>query len=150
MRERLPRLLRDVSFRRFWAGQTISLFGDQVSSIALPLTAVVVLHADAAQMGYLGAAALVPNLLLSLHAGAFVDRRGRRRQTMIVADAGRAVLLATVPVAYAFGALTTEQLYVVAFLTGALSVFFFVSYNTLFVSLVPREGYVEANSLLNG
>jgi len=150
MRARLPVLLRDVAFRRFWAGETISLFGDQVSSIALPLTGVVVLHADAAQMGYLGAASLVPNLLLSLHAGALVDRRGRGRQTMIAADLGRAALLATVPVAYVLDVLTIEQLYVVAFLTGALSVFFFVSYNRLVVSLVPRERYVEANSLLNG
>jgi MFS family permease len=147
---RVPALLRDLAFRRFWAGQTISLLGDQVSTIALPLTGVVVLHADAAQMGYLGAAALAPNLLFSLHAGALVDRRGRRRQTMIAADLGRAAVIATVPVAYAFDALTIEQLYVVAFLAGALSVLFFVSYNTLFVSLVPRERFIEANSLLNG
>jgi MFS family permease len=146
----LPKPLRDLAFRRFWLGQTISLFGDQISLLALPLAAVLVLHADAAQMGYLGAAALVPNLLFALHAGALVDRRGFRRQTMIAADLGRALLLATIPVAYAFDALTMTQLYTVAFLTGALSVFFFVSYNTLFVSMVPRESYVEANSLLAG
>ena len=69
---------------------------------------------------------------------------------MIAADLGRAVLLATIPIAYALDALTLTQLYLVAFLTGALSVFFFVSYNTLFVSMVPRESYVEANSLLAG
>jgi MFS family permease len=146
----LPSPLRDVSFRRFWFGQTISLFGDQISLIALPLAAVLVLHAGPAQMGYLGAASLVPNLLFSLHAGALVDRRGYRRQTMIAADLGRAALLTTIPVAYALDALTLTQLYLVAFLTGALSVFFFVSYNTLFVAMVPRERYVEANSLLAG
>src|SRR5438105_1129077 len=101
-------------------------------------------------MGYLGAASLVPNLLFSLHAGALVDRRGFRRQTMIAADIGRALLLATIPIAYALDVLTIAQLYTVAFLTGALSVFFFVSYNTLFVAMVPRESYVEANSLLAG
>ena len=85
----LPSLLRETPFRRFWLGQGISLFGDQVGSIALPLTAVLVLNADAWEMGYLGAAALVPNLLFALHAGAFVDRRGRRRETMIAADLGR-------------------------------------------------------------
>ena len=118
--------------------------------IALPLVGVLVVHAGAAQMGYLLTAALVPNLLFSLHAGAWVDRRGKRRQTMIVADLGRAALLATIPLAYAFDVLTLWQLYVVAFLEGTLSVLFFVAYSTLFVSLVPRERYVEANALLNG
>ncbi len=96
-----PAVLRGREFRRFWLGETVSLFGDQISLIALPLVAVLALHANAAQMGYLGAAALVPNLLFSLHAGAWVDRRGRRRQTMLVADLGRAALLASVPIAYA-------------------------------------------------
>jgi len=121
-----------------------------VTLIALPLVGVLVVHAGAAQMGYLLTAALVPNLLFSLHAGAWVDRRGKRRQTMIVADLGRAALLATIPLAYAFDVLTLWQLYVVAFLEGTLSVLFFVAYSTLFVSLVPRERYVEANALLNG
>ena len=147
---RLPPLLGDSAFRRFWLGQTISLFGDQVSSIALPLAGVLVLHADAAQMGYLTAAGVAPNLIFSLHAGAFVDRRGARRRTMIVADVGRAVLLATIPVAYALDWLTIAQLYIVAFLTGTLTVFFFASYNTLFVSIVERARYIEANALLNG
>lgn len=147
----IPPLLRENPlFRRFWIGQTVSLFGDQVTEIAIPLVAVLVLHAHAAQMGYLIAALLVPNLLFSLHAGAWVDRRGRRRRTMIVADLGRALLLATIPLAYAFDALTMAQLYVVAFLAGTMTVFFFVSYSSLFVSLVPRERFVEGNSLLYG
>ena len=150
-RSLVPILLREnIAFRRFFAGQSASLVGDQISFIALPLVGVIVLHADATQMGYLTAAGLAPNLLLSLHAGAWVDRRGRRRQTMLAADIGRAALLATIPIAYAFDALTFEQLYVVGFLVGALSVLFSVSYNALFVSLVPREQYVEASSLLNG
>jgi MFS family permease len=147
---RLPEVLRARDFRRFWAGETVSLFGDQITLLALPLVAVLELHANASQMGYLTAAALVPNLLFSLHAGSWVDRRGRRRQTMIATDFGRAALLVTIPVAYAAGVLTLEQLYVVGFLMGTLSVFFYVSYNALFVSLVPRERYLEANSLLNG
>ena len=82
-----PALLRaHPQFRRFWTGQTVSLIGDQVTFIALPLVAVLELDASAAQMGYLTAAALVPNLLFSLHAGAFVDRRGHRRQLMVLAD----------------------------------------------------------------
>jgi predicted MFS family arabinose efflux permease len=69
---------------------------------------------------------------------------------MIAADVGRAALLATVPLAYWLDALTLAHLYVVAFASGVLAVFFFVSYNTLFVALVPRERYLEGNSLLNG
>jgi MFS family permease len=147
---RLPAVLRGRDFRRFWIGETVSLFGDQISLIAMPLVGVLVLHASAAEMGYLGAALLVPNLLFSLHAGAWVDRHGRRRQVMIGTALGRAALLASVPLAYAFDVLTLAQLYAVSFALGTLSVFFFVSYSTLFVSLVPRERYVEASSLLNG
>lgn len=151
VRDIIPALLREnLEFRRFFAGQSASLLGDQISFIALPLVGVIVLHASAAQMGYLTAAGLAPNLLFSLHAGAWVDRRGRRRQTMLAADIGRAALLATIPIAYGFDTLTFAHLYVVGFLVGALSVFFSVSYSSLFVSLVPREDYVAASSLLNG
>ena len=151
MLSRAPSLLREnPEFRQFWTGQTVSLFGDQITQLAVPLAAVLVLDAGPAQMGYLTAANLVPYLLFSLHAGAWVDRRGRRRQVMIGADLGRGLLVATVPVAYAVGALTIAQLYAVAFLTGALSMLFFVSQSTLFVSLVPRKDYVEANSFLHG
>jgi MFS family permease len=145
-----PLLRESPVFRRFWLGQTISLFGDQVSLIALPLVAVLVLDANAAQMGYLIAAELTPNLLFALHAGAWVDRRGQRRQTMIATDLGRAAAIATVPLAYGLDLLTIQQLYVVAFLMGSLSVLFQVSYASLFVSIVPREEYVSANSLLAG
>jgi MFS family permease len=150
-RRPVPALLRENRpFSLFWIGQTISLFGDQVSILAVPLVAVLVLHAGPAQMGYLTAAGLVPNLLLSVHAGAWVDRRGHRRLAMLLSDLGRAGLLGTIPLAYALGALTMAQLYLVAFGVGSLTVLFFVSYNTLFVALVPRERYVEGNSLLNG
>ncbi len=147
----LPGLLRtNPSFRRFWAGQTVSLVGDQVSFIALPLIAVLVLHASAAQMGYLAAAGLLPNLLFSLHAGALVDRRGRRRRTMIGADLGRAALLAAVPAGAALHVLSLPALCLVAFAVGTLGVLFTVSYSSLFVALVPPEEYVSANSLLSG
>lgn len=86
----VPPLLREsATFRRFWAGQAVSLLGDQISLIALPLVAVLALDATAAQMGYLVAAELAPNLLFSLHAGAWADRRARKRQTMIATDLGR-------------------------------------------------------------
>ena len=97
VRRAVPRLLREGEvFRSYWGAHTISLFGDQVSLLALPLVAVLALDADAAQMGYLTAFALAPNLLLALHAGAWVDRHGHRRRTMIAADIGRAGVIATV------------------------------------------------------
>jgi MFS family permease len=145
-----PLLRTNPNFRRFFIGQSVSLLGDQITAIALPLTAVLALHATAGQMGVLTTAYLIPNLLLSLHAGAWVDRRGRRRDVMIATDVGRALLIGSVPVAYAFGHLTWTQLYVVAFLTGSLSVFFYVAYGAMIQMLVPREEYVAANSLTNG
>jgi MFS family permease len=143
-------LLREPDFRRFWLGQTISLFGDQISLIALPLAAVLVLDAGAAEMGYLTAAGLAPHLLLSLPAGVWLDRVARRVRVMIAADFLRAALLASVPVAYVADALTIGQLYGVAFVSGCLAVFFDISYGTVFVAIAPRERYVEGNALVNG
>ena len=130
--------------------QSISLVGDQVSLLALPLVAVLTLHAGPAEMGYLVAANLVPSLLFSLHAGVWADRRGDRRGLMIATDVGRAALLATIPVAAVLGVLSMTQMYVVAFLVGSLTVLFWVSYNALFVVLVPREQFITGSSLLNG
>ncbi|MGH3036530.1 MAG: MFS transporter [Gaiellaceae bacterium] len=143
-------LLREREFRNFWLGQSVSLLGDQITYVALPLAAVLVLDAGPAEMGYLGAAALLPHLLLSLPAGVWLDRVARRKRVMIGADLGRAVLLATIPLAYGLDALTLGQLYGVAFLTGCLAVLFDLSYPTLFVSVAPRDRYVEGNSLIHG
>ena len=150
LRPRLPQLLCDGTFRRFWLGQTISLFGDQVSQLAIPLVGVLVLHARAADMGYLTAAGVLPSLLFSLHAGAWVDRRGHRRTIMLIADLVRAALLVSIPAAYVIGVLTLTQLYVVALVIGTFDVLFFVSYTTLFVSIVRHDDYLQGNSLLNG
>src|SRR5262249_57610906 len=104
VRLRIPQLLRtNANFRRYFVGQSVSLLGDQVSTIALPLTAVLALHATAGQMGALTTAYLLPNLLLSLHAGVWVDRSGRRREVMLAADVVRGLLTATIPVAFALG-----------------------------------------------
>jgi len=147
----LPPLLREnANFRRYFIGQAVSLLGDQITLIALPLTAVLALHATAGQMGALTTVALVPNLIFSLHAGNWVDRRGDRRGVMLATDIGRGLLIATVPVAYALGHLTWAQLYIVAFGTGTLSVFFFVAYGGFFQAVVRREDYVAANSLSHG
>jgi MFS family permease len=146
----IPRLLRDRVFRRYWSASTISMFGDQISGVALPLAAVLALHAGAAQMGYLTALEWLPSLLLGLPAGAWVDRRGRRRRTMIAADLGRAALFASVPACYALHALTLPQLFLVTFGAGTLSVLFNVSDATMFVSIVAPDQYVDGQSLVYG
>jgi len=124
--------------------------GDQVTMVALPLTAVFTLDVTSTQLGFLAAAGLLPNLLFSMHAGAWVDRRGQRRKTMIMMDAGRAVLLGSVPAAYFFGFLTLAQLFVVAFLVGSMGVIFNVATQGLFAAVVPRERYLEGMSLSRG
>jgi MFS family permease len=143
-----PPLRRQPEFLKLWAGQTISVFGDQITVLALPLAAVLTLHASAFEMGVLTSVAWLPHLLLSLHAGLLIDRRGKRRQTMIVADVARAAVLVSVPLAYAFDVLTMPQLYAVAFAVGTISVFFDLSWSTVFVAIVPRRDFVEANSKL--
>ncbi|MGH3493672.1 MAG: MFS transporter [Sciscionella sp.] len=146
----VPPLLRETAFRRFFCGQTASLFGDQVSLLAIPLLGVLLLHASAAQMGYLTAAGLLPSLLFSMPVGARLDRRGSHRRTMLAADLGRAALLASIPLAYALGGLGLPQLYLVTFAVGTLDVFFAVAHQSVFVALVRTEDYIAGNSLLNG
>ena len=147
----IPPLLRsNRSFRSFWTGQTISLFGDEITLLAIPLLAVLELDAGPVQVGLLGAVGLAPNLFFSIHLGGWADRRRGRRQLMVAADLGRAALLATIPLAAVFGVLTLAQLYVVAFAAGSLSVLFAVAYNVVFVSLVERDEYVTASSLIHG
>jgi MFS family permease len=147
---RSPLLHENRSFRHYFVGQSVSLLGDQITLLALPLTAVLVLHASAGEMGALTTAYLIPNLLFALHAGVWVDRSGQRRRAMLVADLGRALLIATIPIAYIAGGLTWPQLYGVSFLLGSLSVMFAVAAGGFFQTIVPREHYVVANSLLNG
>ena len=150
-RPQVPQLLRrNPPFRNFWIGQTISFFGDQVSLLAIPLLAILVLEASATQVALLSAATMIPNLFFSVHFGAWVDRFPSRRRLMIAADLGRAVLLASLPVAAAFDLLSLSQLFVVALLSGTLAVLADVSYNTVFVSLVDREEYIDGSALLNG
>ena len=146
---RARELLRQTMFRRYWSAAAVSAVGDQISLLALPLLAVLMLDASPAEMGYLTAAGLAPNLVFSLLAGAWVDRRSHRRHVMIGADAARALLVASIPVAYAIDALSMPQLYVVAFLVGTASTLFEVANSTLFVSLIRSEEYVPATSLLS-
>lgn len=147
MLSRFKGLWRHPEFLKLWAGQTISQFGSTVTREALPLTAVLTLQATPAQMGLLGATSSLPVLLVGLLAGVWADRV-RRRPLMIVADLGRALLLASIPIAALLGGLRIEQLYLVALLAGILSVFFDVAYQAFLPVLVSREHVVEGNSKL--
>jgi len=138
-------LTRDPEFLKLWVGETVSDFGDQITLLAIPLTAVIVLHANAIEMGLLGAVATAPTALFSLPVGVWVDRWPRRR-VLLVANLGRALVLATVPAAFALGVLGLVHLYVAAFVTGTLSVFFIVAYQAYLPGLVGREKLVDANS----
>ena len=134
-------------FRKFWAGRTISLFGSEITMLALPLTAILTLDSTPAQLGVLTAAATLPSLLVSLPAGAWVDRL-RRRPMLIGADLGRALLLGSIPLAAVLGLLRIEYLYLVAALASALTVFFDVAADSYLPALVPRGQLVAGNSKL--
>ena len=141
-REEAPQpLTRQPLFVRFWIGQSISVFGDQISALAIPLTAILALHASALEVGILTAMAWLPHLLFSLPAGVWIDRRAHRRRNMIVVDVLRAAALVTIPVAWWLGALTMWQLVAVAFSVGALTVVFDLSNASFFVALVHRSPF---------
>lgn len=149
VRRFVPELLREPQFRRFWSGQTISMFGDQITGLALPIVAVLALGADATQMGLLVAIGLLPHLLFSLPAGVWLDRVRRRRRLMIFMDLGRAAAIVSVPITVSLHLLSLPLLFAIFFVVGSLSVVFDIAWNTLFVAIAKRDQYVEANSLLN-
>jgi MFS family permease len=140
-------LLGHSGFRRLWFGQTVSVFGSQVTVLALPLAAVLVLHASTFQVGLLTTAEYAAFLVIGLPTGVWVDRM-RRRPIMITADVLRAVTLASVPAAYALGLLTLAQLYLVALVQGVGTVFFDVAYMSYLPGLVGRDHLVESNAKL--
>ncbi|HKB93330.1 MAG TPA: MFS transporter [Gaiellaceae bacterium] len=142
-------LWRDRGFVDLWAANGISQLGEQVSILAIPLTALFVLKRGALEVALLRAFSAVPFLLFSLPAGVWIDRM-RRRPLMIAADVGRALSLATIPIAYWLGDLTLVQLYVVAVIHGTLTVVFDVSYLSFLPGLVSRERLNEANAKLLG
>jgi MFS family permease len=144
-----PPLLREHNFRNFWLGQTISVFGDQITLLALPIVAVLVLDADPAQMGLLTAVGLLPHLLLSLPAGVWLDRIQRRRRLMVIGDVIRAAVIAIVPLAFLLDVLSMELLFVVTFVVGTVAVFFDLAWLTMVSAVARRDQLVDANSLLN-
>lgn len=142
-------LVPNRAFLRLWSAESISLFGSQITLLAVPLTAVLTLHATPLQMGVLMAVGTAPTLLFGLVIGAWVDRV-RRRPLMIAADVARAALLVTIPVASYAQLLHIGQLYIVEFLTGVCTIVFDVAYSSLLPALVPHEFLVSGNSRLEG
>jgi MFS family permease len=140
-------LWRHPDFLRLWGGQSISELGSQVTVIAMPLTAVLVLHGSAFEVGALNAVLMAPFLLFGLPAGALVDRLPMRT-VMIVADAARLIVLGSIPLAAALGGLTLGQLYAVAFLSGICTVFFDVAYQSYLPVIVARTQLTDGNGKL--
>lgn len=134
-------------FVRLWGAATVSTFGTLVTRTALPFVAIIVLHASPLNIGLLSVAEFGPGFLVGLVAGVWVDRLARR-PIMIACDLGRALLLASIPLAATLHLLTLTQLYLVAATTSVLTVFFDVAYRSYLPTLVPREALIEGNSKL--
>ena len=141
------RLWRHADFLKLWSAETVSQVGSQVSGLALPFVAIVTLDVSAFEVALLGVVEFAPFILVTLPAGVLVDRLPRR-PILVAGDVGRAALLATIPLAYAFDVLTIWHLYAVGFAVGVCTVFFDVAYQSYLPSLVARDQLVEGNSKL--
>lgn len=137
----------DSDFRGLWAGETISLFGSQITLLALPLVAILLLHGSPFELGALTALSRAPSLLIGLFVGIWVDRLPRR-PIMMLADVMRMGLVASVPISAGLGILGFAQLYAVAFGVGLCNVFFDVAYQSYLPSLVSRDHVGEGNAKL--
>ena len=140
-------LWRNQAFVRVWAAATVSIFGSLITRIALPLVAILVLGSGAIEVAILRSLDLGATLAFGLVAGAWVDRL-RRRPVLIWADLGRAVLLGSIPVAFALGVLTYWHLLLVSGLAAVLTTFFDSADNAYLPTIVERERLVDANSAL--
>ena len=141
------KLWRHPDFLKLWAGESVSVFGSQVTVLAVPTVAILILHAGPFQVGILSALEFLAFPTLGLVAGVYADRL-RRRPIMIICDVGRALALGSIPVAFLLNLLTLEQLYFVALLTGIFTVFFDVSYQSYLPALVDRPNLIEGNTKL--
>jgi MFS family permease len=140
-------LWRNRDFRTLWAGHTVSMFGSQITPVAMPLIAALTLQATPAQMAVLLTLQYTPATLLGLFAGVWVDRM-RRRPIMIMSDLARALLLLVLPLTAGLGLLRMEVLFLVTFLLGIGGLFFGVADAAFLPALVHREQLVAANSAL--
>jgi MFS family permease len=134
-------------FWRYWTGSTISKVGSAVTSVALPLTAVLVVHASAFSVAAISAAGSVPWLLLGFPAGVYVTRLPLRG-VQVAMDLVRAVAIGSVPVVAWLGGLTVAQLIGVALIVGSGSVVFAVANSTLMPAIVPKKELTKRNSLI--
>src|SRR5215470_16735049 len=140
-------LLRDRNVALLFGGETVSELGSTVTYLAFPLIAIGVLHASAFAVGVIAAAGNAAWLVVALPAGAWADRV-HRRPILIATDLGSALLLASVPAAWALHLLSVTQLAVVAFGTSVLSVIFDVTYPAFLPSILPPEQLVAGNGLM--
>ncbi len=138
-------LLREPTYRRLWTSILISSFGGQVSLLALPLSAAVLLHAAPTQMGLLTAMEIAPFVLFSLPTGVWLDRV-RKLPVYVVGELTVAAIMATVPVAWWLGFLSMKWLYVVAFVVGAVNTTAGSAAQIVLTQIVPRERLVEAHA----
>ncbi len=132
-------------FLKLWAGESVSLVGTQITVFALPLVAILTLHATVFQVGLLNMSRNIPIVIFSLFAGVWLDRR-RRRPILIACSLGNAVLIALVPISSAMGWLSMGLLYAITILVGILSVVFDVGVLTYMPSLVGRKQLPASNS----
>ncbi|MCA9880591.1 MAG: MFS transporter [Thermomicrobiales bacterium] len=138
---------QSVDFTRLWGASVISAFGSAITRLAVPLVAATTLHASPAQMGLLVASENLPILLLGLLAGTWLDRRSKR-PVMIAADLVRGALLLAIPIAWWLGALRVELLIAIAFLVGAMSVFFDIASQSLLPVILRDQRLAEGNARL--
>jgi MFS family permease len=131
-----------------WSGQTVSQVGSQVTVLALPLVAIVILDATTFQVGLLSAAVTIAYLLVALPAGVLADRVSKRR-LMLGCDVLGLIVIGSVPLAQAAGVLTLGQLYVVALASGVSSVFFLVAYTSYLPELIGRDQLADGNGKLS-
>lgn len=142
-------IFRDRDFRWFWSGQTVSVMGTQFTTVALPLVATLDLHAGAGAVGAIATATYLPNVVMPLLSGHWLEHR-RRRPPMIGADLVRACVLALVPLAALWHVASLPLLTVVAFLVGAASVVFDVGSFAYVPGLVADGDLPRANQALQG
>jgi hypothetical protein len=142
---RFTGLWRNPEFMKLWVSLTVTAYGSQITNLALPLTAAVLLHATPWQMGVLVALETLPFALVSLHAGVLIDRV-RKLPIVIAADVGRGIALLVIPVAAYAGGLSIEILYAVGFLCGVQNVVGGAAYQVLLANLAGRSRLVEANA----
>jgi MFS family permease len=138
-------LLRDRTYRRLWSSILISSFGGQVTLLAIPLTAAVLMHAAPTQMGLLTAMEIIPFALFSLPTGVVLDRI-KKLPVYIVGELSIAVGVATVPIAWWLGWLSMPWLYVVAFVIGAVNTTAGSAAQIVLTQIVPRSRLVEAHA----